>query len=717
MNKAIYRLNLTGKSLGEVYTLSLPDNLIKFISYDFVPFMEKCVELCRSSMKKGTIDFDEVSTIRSSIIPCHKYFEKNIRGIFDKIVIDCWIDYICRQNEINSSTLWNSFSGYRNEFEKVLFSRLCEFRYNHSINQWVNLLKIQEYALKKTEFIFGKRLDSNATAVAKAGYFDLLFNVAANEMGHTDLSTNRMYSALRTPNSPFIMSGISREIMRNILFGLRVEEEGTDGSPEGHPRRAEYTSDKSAMEAFTAIKNIIPDEPDTIISTIMKSIPRKPQRVYIPESFKAVIDLEIDTLLESGAVIQKCGRCLGYYLKDENYNYEYCSRIENYRSCLEIMGEKAASMQSAVSAIDAAVLQGRCDQLYKEMAERVNVDMNQRDFSDWYKYMSLIRENVLMGSASMDDFENFADYSRTINFSAKATVRLKKDKKKSDITFDEAGREIKSFEFERVDKKPTAKTETSPQTMADLYGINTKAFEPPPFAPPNTARIIRGVVPVGVKELPQPELVIPHTLPPVEIPVEPVGIEQEEAVAELSEIAEIAETIEEAEVDLPEIAEQEFVPVYSKSDFVQAPKPELINPLLQVPEPVPEPEPEPETKVEIKLDDVFKFNVDEEDNKEEKIKPEAKSEEESEQDFVKDEEVSVETAPSAPQLDFNSILSGIQRNDGFVAGDSEEDKEEPPVSHKTKRVMDAIFGKNKIVNPFVKQEEQQEQEQDSETQD
>ncbi|MCL1866454.1 MAG: hypothetical protein FWF82_03495, partial [Oscillospiraceae bacterium] len=212
-----YRLNITGKSMNEVYTVSLPDNLIKFIKYDFSPFSEKCVELCRTSMKSGRINLDEVSVLRGSLISCHKYFEKNIHGIFEKIVTDNFIEYICRQNEISFSTLWSSFSGCKNNFESTLFARLCEYRYNHAINQWNNITKIQEYAQKKVEFIFGKKLDNRGVAVAKAGYFDLLFNVAANELGCDDLSSSRVYSELRAPNSPFIMSGISREIMRNVL--------------------------------------------------------------------------------------------------------------------------------------------------------------------------------------------------------------------------------------------------------------------------------------------------------------------------------------------------------------------------------------------------------------------------------------------------------------------------------------------------------------------
>ena len=723
-----YRLNVTGKNLGEIYTINFPENLIKFIQYDFTPFMEKCIELCRTAMKQGVINFDEVSVIRSSIVPCHRYFEKNIRGIFEKIVIDCWIEYICRQNEIGSSTLWNSFSGCRTDFESVLFVRLCEFRYNNAINQWVNLLRIQEYARKKVEFIFGKRLDDHSTAIAKAGYFDLLFNVAANEMGYSDLSTNRIYSGLRTPNSPFVMSGVSREIMRNVLAGINLDNDdyGEENPMTGTSRRPDFTADKHAMEAFTAIKNTIPDEPDTIINTIMKSIPRQLEQVYVPESFKSVIDLEIDALLENGGVIQKCGRCLGYFLKDDDYNYDYCSRVENFRSCLQIMDEKIAaeeSVASVVSTVDASVLQARCDQLYKEMAERVNVDINQRDFSDWYKYMALIRENVISGQAKMDDFENFAEYSRSIRFASPAKLRSNASNSRPTLSSslrepsretpkykqtDESGREVKSFEFERID---TSHSKKENKTIAQLHGIDIaddiisdEPFAPTPFTsqstvtqvpytPVTTTRVIRGVVPMGVKELSKPEQVVVEE--PPEITEESTQLEQINAV----------------EPKTPMTNKDEFVKVYSKTPVPNTNRPKsppiernvksqetgdlLQNPFIKELIKVDE-QPTPHENKQLTIM---------EDAEDIDTKLELQSKDANIVNLIKDKEVSVE-APTAPQLDFNSILSGLQRSDGFEPGSSSSNMEDDvAVSHKTKRVMDAIFGKNKITNPFVKQDE------------
>ncbi|MCL2755367.1 MAG: hypothetical protein FWD35_06610, partial [Oscillospiraceae bacterium] len=70
--------------------------------------------------------------------------------------------------------------------------------------------------------------------------------------------------------------------------------------------------------------------------------------------------------------------------------------------------------------------------------------------------------------------------------------------------------------------------------------------------------------------------------------------------------------------------------------------------------------------------------------------------------------------PEDAQPDFGSILSGIQRNDGFDMSESPRiarkpikvDTPEPLASHKTKRVMDAVLGKNNAVNPLIKANEE-----------
>ena len=95
---------------------------------------------------------------------------------------------------------------------------------------------------------------------------------------------------------------------------------------------------KTAMDAFAAVKKFIPDKNDSMAKTIIKSLTAAPQQIYVPGSFKAIIDLEIDISAASGAYIQRCARCGDYYIRDEDYNFDYCSRVQSVGgTCLEIM--------------------------------------------------------------------------------------------------------------------------------------------------------------------------------------------------------------------------------------------------------------------------------------------------------------------------------------------------------------------------------------------
>ena len=110
------QLNITGKNSSEIYTLLYPNNLINFCKYDFTLFLNHCTDLCRLANRTGEYNVEDVFSIRNSISGCHKYYEQNMRTKFEKIVIDCWIDHLCKQNEISAASLWQSFMRCRKDF-------------------------------------------------------------------------------------------------------------------------------------------------------------------------------------------------------------------------------------------------------------------------------------------------------------------------------------------------------------------------------------------------------------------------------------------------------------------------------------------------------------------------------------------------------------------------------------------------------------------------
>lgn len=737
------QLNLAGKNSNEIYTLFYPNNLINFCKYDFSLFLDHCTDLCRLAARTGEFNIDDVYSIRNSISGCHKYYEQNMRSKFEKIVIDCWIDYLCRQSEVGVGTLWQSFMHCRNDFERAIFMRLSEYRHNKAINEWVNLLRLQEYAQRKVEFVFGVTLSGPNEAYARAGYFDLMFNVAANEQGFPvdEIASTDILTVCRLSNSPFIMTSAAREIARNQLKDMPYLENGYKS------RKNPELTDKTAMDAFAVIKEFIPNKNDTMAKTIVKSMISQPQTVYLPRSFKAVIDLEIDAIINSGAVIAHCARCGEYYLKDESYTSDYCNRPQkDGLTCLEVMskstdetvreirGETASYTTAQVADdddedfnviyVDKAVVNEKMEALYKEMAARVNVDMTQRDFSRWYQCELRLKERILLGQAGEKELNDFIELSHGDEFASKKQEPVfEPQRRKEEIEYTDGGREVKRFVFEKVDRpieQPKAPSSLAQSEKAAMEAVQ-KLFNQPtvqprqepqpayrqpqmpqhpsyayPYYPPYQSqqkpvtRIIRG----GYGEkMPETPLVKPKTV------VIPNGNEPKRSAPET------------------------FKPVVSeavRTDFEVKPVEKTENDDSDVkvfrPKIQQRPETTPYERLKQPLEDFRReyFSEQQEPQLDGQI---------SVEDYEEPKPAYVPTSRPLPanalsayrsglqessntnnereKVDFTDVLSGIQRDDGFGVKETDLNSEGLPVTHKTKHVMNALFGPSKA-SPFLR---------------
>ena len=691
------RINLTGKNSNDIYSVTYPNNLLYFMKYDFNLFMERCVDLCKLYMKTGEYRQEEAAEIRNSVAGCHKYFEQNLRGAFEKIVIDCWVEYICRQNEIGVITLWNNYIPCKNDFERAVFMRLSEYRHGHAINQWVNILKVQEYANIKVDFIFGGKLKSSAEAAARANYFDLMFNVVANELGYdlNSVAENKVFSMGRTPNSPFIMSSVSREIVRNLLTDLRY------GDEKGRKTvKNDVTSDQTAMDAFSSMKAFLPPRGDNIVETMIKSLTESPTKVYMPASLKAAIDLEIDVIIENEAYLQRCELCKEYYMRSEDYDFDYCDKLsKSGRSCREVMVKKAGQEKKIPrESVDAALLSERCDRLYKEMSARINVEFTQRDFSDWCRYMNTIRDNILNGLATLRDFENFAEYSRSMSF-LPGSVRNTGEttiKKRVEEDRDDRGRAVKPFVFERVDRKDIVKAEPK----VEYYDEEEEPEAPVvPVVSRVSSRVIRGVNPEPYST----GVVIPHggEIPHgtvEEPPPSPLNIIKTPSVP--SEDGMKIYSVKGKEPPKPE----EYVKVFNpkKPPKISAVKANnatsgntarSISPPASSPVAIPKRNEEPPVPEKPRIP---AFNVPPPAPALSVPKPQSKKEPEKlRTDYSVQRIYASQKAEETQEIGFTDILRGLERKDGFSDENIPTDSDGVPVSHKTKRVMDAIFKPSK----------------------
>jgi hypothetical protein len=668
------------------------------MKYDFNLFMERCVDLCKLYMKTGEYRQEEAAEIRNSIAGCHKYFEQNLRGVFEKIVIDCWIEFLCRQNEIGVITLWNNYIPCRNDFEKAVFMRLSEYRHGHAINQWVNILKIQEYANIKVDFIFSGKLKSFAEAAARANYFDLMFNVVANELGYDLNSTadNKVFTMGRTPNSPFIMSNVSREIVRNLLGDLRY---GDDRGRKGH--KNEIVSDQLAMDAFSSMKLFLPQSGDNIVETMIKSLSETPIKVFMPTSLKAAIDLEIDAIIENGGYLQHCELCKDYYLRSEDYDYDYCDKLSrNGRSCREVMVKKEGKERKVLlESVDAALLNERCDRLYKEMSSRINVEFTQRDFSDWCRYMNTIRDNILNGAATLRDFENFAEYSRSMSFlpgSADSDAKRRRivDRSESNKTGEEAkdekGRTVKPFLPPRVSRKDMIKPEPEPE----YYDEDNEEEEEAAVVPVTqrvSSKVIRGINP---ETFTSSGVVIPYgsRITPTPLRAEPIVNNPAHPSEDSVKIYNVKSKEKEKPTEYVKVFKPKKQPVISTplSDKPVIPKPVKAaaseqyapaHPPVSVAKKIPAFSIPPARET----GSAPALSIPKSQNKEQ---PPVR--ERAQREFYASQKIE-----ETQEIGFNDILRGLERKDGFADETIPTDSEGVPVSHKTKRVMDAIFKQSK----------------------
>ncbi|MCL2694202.1 MAG: DUF6076 domain-containing protein, partial [Oscillospiraceae bacterium] len=492
------------------------------------------------------------------------------------------------------------------------------------------------------------------------------------------VSDNRVFTMGRTPNSPFIMSSVSREIVRNLLTDLRYGDDA-----KARQKKNEAVSDQTAMDAFASMKGFLPARNDNIVETMIKSLAETPAKVYMPTSLKAAVDLEMDVVIENGAYLQKCELCKDYFMRSEDYDYEYCDKLsKSGRSCLDIMSKKGAVKEKKkIESIDAALLNERCDRLYKEMSARINVEFTQRDFSDWCRYMNTMRDNILSGDASLRDFENFAEYSRSMSFlpgskkiTSGNTALANNRPEKPAESKDSRGRTVKPFVFERVDRREMERAENmlehyAPDDEEELPVTPTVTHKTPTPAPaPARARtrIIRGRGPGSYST--SGDVTIPYESENLYPPQPP---RREEVSAKKEEDVKIY-SVKSKEPEKP----QEYVKLFSpKTKKPPPPAPSVINiaspPPAEIPSPISRP---PRERAEIPAAPAISLAVPK--PKEAKVYASQKFEE-------------------TQEIGFEQLLKGLERRDGFDNDNIPTDSDGMPVSHKTKRVMDAIFKQSK----------------------
>lgn len=398
-------LKLIGKTSNEIFLLRYPTTLLDFCDFDLSIFAKDSIELCNDALKSGVLDADRVTDLKKDIQNLHCYVRNNIRTIYEKVVLDCWIDYVCKRDNIGEGALWNRYVNCKTAFEKTVFARLCDFRYNRDINQWLNIIRVQDYARTKVNFVFTETVRSAGEVAARRNYFDLAFSVTAREMGCRleDLGVTKIFAVGRTPSSPFMFPNISKEIVRDVLADFDYSEDYSD------IEEYEGISDQIAMDAFSRMKEGLPQDLSNY-NIVRGKMENYPDKIYMPCGLKAVIDLEIDTIIENGAWLAKCKRCGRYFMKDNDHPEDYCSRyIPNGKTCLELWEEENPKPKMTSD------LEKRCEEVTNEMYQRVDKTMSVKEYDYWHNYLTAMKQKVDNGEIAPEELENFLNYSLEVD--------------------------------------------------------------------------------------------------------------------------------------------------------------------------------------------------------------------------------------------------------------------------------------------------------------
>ncbi len=346
MNKTI-SYSLSGAD--SLFKLPLGDTLIRFIESDFDFFWEQCIDAASKYLLGSPLSLDQTLALRELVIHCHPYCRIKQDDDFRLISLDCMIDFICISEGISLEELWVNKLSAEDEIGKAIFSRVSEYKTGNAINQWANLIRIKSYASAKAEYIFGADPDSFAVCQARKLYYDFAFRLASRELGcdGLDMPKTMRCPAPMIPCAPELFSNISVNVLAKVksLVGSRR----VTGSRGGKDCLRDQNS-AFAINALADLKR--PEFPEQ--KKLMRFSRNNPPEIFMPDSFKAIIDLEFDKLLESNmflAVSEETGKYTVCSWEDgsavEEKPYDYAAQAEAEE--LEEANKRAEEAEVAAS--------------------------------------------------------------------------------------------------------------------------------------------------------------------------------------------------------------------------------------------------------------------------------------------------------------------------------------------------------------------------------
>lgn len=398
MANEIYFVN---DSTNTIYKTKFPQSIIKFAEFDLSFFMGQAIEFGEKARESGKYPLKESYIIRDLLKDAHPYIAANFSGKYDKIVVDCIIENICRTQEIGESSLWNKYISPKTELDKMIFARLSDYKCNRAANEWLDIVRLQDYTRNKLDFIF-KGTKNIEDANIKKNYFDLTFSVISRELGCSDKGLGKIstYNKSLLPNSVFMISRMSKEIYKSIETGIEdANLVPTPKSPE------DGLSDQISMDIYSYMRKLQPPI-DTELGWIRSMFGEIEDTIYKPAGFKPLLDLEFDKIISNNILLQPCARCARYYESTINYNGEYCDIVgTDGKTCRE---HSAANNENPIP----KELNKRCEEVHSLVKRNIGTQIDENEFEEWEQYLNSMKTNIEKNYATPDELEKFLEYTQ-----------------------------------------------------------------------------------------------------------------------------------------------------------------------------------------------------------------------------------------------------------------------------------------------------------------
>lgn len=282
---------------NSIHELQLGLTLIGFSEFDLAYFREQCLGIYRNNRPEDFME--KAPNLKEYLHRCHPWCKALLSSVFNTVVLDCVIDDICAVDGVGLEELWTRNMNAEDRFGQALFRRVSDYKFGRAINQWLNLQRMQAYALAKMTFIYGGVEADLQTHKARKLYYDLTFSLTAEAMGFSssDMPAAEAVSIPYLPQAGTIMptaAGIVGPAVRAL----------TEGVPVRTPRRGEAcVRDQMAGLVINVMSGLTPPKNEDI-AVLNRKYGTIPNVVFQPAGFKAILDLEFDQMIERGLYIK-----------------------------------------------------------------------------------------------------------------------------------------------------------------------------------------------------------------------------------------------------------------------------------------------------------------------------------------------------------------------------------------------------------------------------